>query len=436
MKNISFRSLSIIRTLMIFLNYFIVLFYSSVILLSTKYIINNNVARDFLNQISHIPRNPVYILLLSMLFYGVLVFIIYYKQNSYDKKNKYNYMYSVLEIILGVCIIYTLYVGYSGIVLLIFCDSIFFLKDHKYSKWILGVLIVIYFIAHYDIISIFMNIPNPIQYFNVYDGHIKGILTVSKNILETINIILFIAFMIMYIANQIQENENITKELDMIHQVNKELQDYAAVTEKIGEDKERKRLAREIHDTLGHALTGIAAGIDACLAMIDTHPKETKQQLEVVSKVVRQGIGDVRNSLNKLRPGVLEEQGFRVAIEKMIEEFSSVSDLSIDFHYQLEKIDFENTKEDILFRIIQESITNALRHGGATHIDIYLYKENQFVLLKIKDNGKGCEKIQYGFGLKQMQERVSIINGEVEYDGTDGFLTIVKIPIQRGEDYD
>ena len=242
--------------------------------------------------------------------------------------------------------------------------------------------------------------------------------------------------MIMYIANQIQENENITKELDMIHQVNKELQDYAAVTEKIGEDKERKRLAREIHDTLGHALTGIAAGIDACLAMIDTHPKETKQQLEVVSKVVRQGIGDVRNSLNKLRPGVLEEQGFRVAIEKMIEEFSSVSDLSIDFHYQLEKIDFENTKEDILFRIIQESITNALRHGGATHIDIYLYKENQFVLLKIKDNGKGCEKIQYGFGLKQMQERVSIINGEVEYDGTDGFLTIVKIPIQRGEDYD
>ena len=58
------------------------------------------------------------------------------------------------------------------------------------------------------------------------------------------------------------------------------------------------------------------------------------------------------------------------------------------------------------------------------------------LLLKIKDNGKGCEKIQYGFGLKQMQERVSIINGEVEYDGTDGFLTIVKIPIQRGEDYD
>ena len=71
---------------------------------------------------------------------------------------------------------------------------------------------------------------------------------------------------------------------------------------KIGENNERKRLAREIHDTLGHALTGIAAGVDACIAMIDQNPKATKAQLQVISKVVRQGIKDVRNSLNKLRP--------------------------------------------------------------------------------------------------------------------------------------
>ena len=75
------------------------------------------------------------------------------------------------------------------------------------------------------------------------------------------------------------------------------------MTEKIGESNERKRLAREIHDTLGHALTGIAAGIDACIAMIDIDPNVTKQQLLVVSKVVREGISDVRRSLNKLRPG-------------------------------------------------------------------------------------------------------------------------------------
>lgn len=219
----------------------------------------------------------------------------------------------------------------------------------------------------------------------------------------------------------------------MVSRVNQELKDYAAITEKIGESNERKRLAREIHDTLGHALTGIAAGIDACIAIVENNPQATKNQLEIISKVVRQGIGDVRNSLNKLRPGALEEHGFKGAIEKMISEFSGVSDLKINLDYRLDNVDFENTKEDIFFRIIQESITNGLRHGGASIIDIALYKEKESVILKIQDNGIGCKEINYGFGLKQMQERVAMINGQVHFDGTNGFLTVVKIPMQRGE---
>ena len=224
--------------------------------------------------------------------------------------------------------------------------------------------------------------------------------------------------------------------LIMVHQVNHELENYAAVSEKIAEDKERKRLAREIHDTLGHALTGIAAGVDACIAMIDINPEATKKQLMVISKVVRQGIVDVRNSLNKLRPGALEQHGFKGAIENMIEEFTSVSDLTITLDYRLDKVDFENTKEDILFRVIQESVTNAVRHGDATHIDISLYIEDNSLYLKIQDNGQGCEEIHYGFGLKQMKERLGMINGKVAYDGHHGFLTIVTIPLQEGELYD
>ena len=98
------------------------------------------------------------------------------------------------------------------------------------------------------------------------------------------------------------------------------------MSEKIAEDKERKRLAREIHDTLGHALTGIAAGVDACIAMIDINPEATKKQLMVISKVVRQGIVDVRNSLNKLRPGALEQHGFKGAIENMIEDMDKIDE--------------------------------------------------------------------------------------------------------------
>lgn len=430
-----FRSLTSLRTFIVLLNLVIVMFYGTIVLLTTKYIVQNGLARDFLDEISYVPHHPMLVFLGSILMFGILSYIIYHRSEKIIENKKLNMIYSGVEFIVCIIIIYLLYMGYNGIILLVFCDCIFHLKDDRYSKWLLAAMVLVYLFANYDVFSTFVPMTNIGQYMSVYDASMRGMLMMSKNILETCNILLFIVFIVVYIAQQMQENENITKELSMIHQVNKELKDYAAVTEKIGENNERKRLAREIHDTLGHALTGIAAGVDACIAMIDINPTATKQQLQVVSQVVREGIGDVRNSLNKLRPGALEEHGLKGAIEKMIEEFSNVSDLTIDFNYQLENVDFEKTKEDIIFRIIQESITNALRHGGANHIDICIYQENHILYLKIQDNGIGCDHIHYGFGLKQMRERVAIVNGTVEYDGHNGFLTLVKIPMQRGEEY-
>ncbi|MFR7590392.1 MAG: sensor histidine kinase [Longibaculum sp.] len=430
------QSLSSLRVFMILLNFIIIVFYGSVFLLATKYVIDYQMTRDFLDKINHIPHHPLVVFFGSILLFIILLSIMYYRQKHDIIQHKMNMVLSFVELLICFGIIYLLYMGYNGIILLVFCNSIYHLKDDKTTKWILGAVILVYLISNYDVFSTVIPITNPQAYFQIFNANIRGMLMVAKNVLETLNILLFIVYMILYIADQIQENENISKELDMIHQVNRELQNYAAVTEKIGENNERKRLAREIHDTLGHALTGIAAGVDACIAMIDINPQATKQQLQVVSKVVRQGIGDVRNSLNKLRPGALEAHGFKGAIESMIEEFMSVSDLDIVLDYRLEKVDFENTKEDILFRVIQESITNSLRHGGATHIEIIIYQEDYHLYLKIQDNGSGCEDIHYGFGLKQMQERVAVINGEVTYDGHNGFLTIIKIPMQRGENYD
>lgn len=330
----------------------------------------------------------------------------------------------------------SLYFSYNGIIYLIFCDALFRFKENKYVKWLTIPLSLLLIISNYDFFNTLFPLVNADAYFEVYTSTTRGLLQVGINFLDIINLLFFILFLMIYIANEVQENERMTQELIMVHQVNHELENYAAVSEKIAEDKERKRLAHEIHDTLGHALTGIAAGVDACIAMIDINPEATKKQLMVISKVVRQGIVDVRNSLNKLRPGALEQHGFKGAIENMIEEFTSVSDLTISLDYRLDKVDFENTKEDILFRVIQESVTNAVRHGDATHIDISLYIEDNSLYLKIQDNGQGCEEIHYGFGLKQMKERLGMINGKVAYDGHHGFLTIVTIPLQEGELYD
>lgn len=429
-------SLKRIRTFMMSWNFFMITCYAMIFMFSTNYIIANNLSRDFLSSLNYIPENPGLIFFETLILFSCVIVLMNFFDHRVKEYPFENLLFLSIETILGFFIMKSLYFSYNGIIYLIFCDALFRFKENKYVKWLTIPLSLLLIISNYDFFNTLFPLVNADAYFEVYTSTTRGLLQVGINFLDIINLLFFILFLMIYIANEVQENERMTQELIMVHQVNHELENYAAVSEKIAEDKERKRLAREIHDTLGHALTGIAAGVDACIAMIDINPQATKKQLMVIIKVVRQGIADVRNSLNKLRPGALEQHGFKGAIENMIEEFTSVSDLTISLDYRLDKVDFENTKEDILFRVIQESVTNAVRHGDATHIDISLYIEDNNLYLKIQDNGHGCEEIHYGFGLKQMKERLGMINGKVAYDGHHGFLTIVTIPLQEGELYD
>ena len=422
-------SLKRIRTFMMSWNFFMITCYAMIFMFSTNYIIANKLSRDFLSSLNYIPENPGLIFFETLILFSCVIVLMKVFDHRVKEYPFENLLFLSIETILGFFIMKSLYFSYHGIIYLIFCDALFRFKENKYVKWLTIPLSLLLIISNYDFFSTLFPLVNADAYFEVYTSTTRGLLQVGINFLDIINLLFFILFLMIYIANEVQENERMTQELIMVHQVNHELENYAAVSEKIAEDKERKRLAREIHDTLGHALTGIAAGVDACIAMIDINPEATKKQLMVISKVVRQGIVDVRNSLNKLRPGALEQHGFKGAIENMIEEFTSVSDLTISLDYRLDKVDFENTKEDILFRVIQESVTNAVRHGDATHIDISLYIEDNSLYLKIQDNGQGCEEIHYGFGLKQMKERLGMINGKVAYDGHHGFLTIVTIPL-------
>lgn len=430
MKHTNMYYLSIIRNMMVLLNFINVLFLATIVLFISKYIVDNQLAREFLEKITYVPKSPQLVFWGSIILFAVLVYLMYHRNRKIIEHKLINNIYNFLEAVVCFTIIYLLYMTYNGLILLIFCDCIYNFKDDKYAKYMLISLIGMYVFTSWDIFTYFSPLVSFQQYVQIYDVN-KNLLLVTKSLLEICNILLFIIFMSVYAVGQIQENKYISKKLTMISIVNKKLQKYAVVTEKIGENNERKRLAREIHDTVGHALAGVAAGIDACIVMIDNNPEATKAQLKIISKVVRQGMVDVRKSLNKLRPGALEKQGFKEAIEKMIDDFASLSEVVINLDYRLKDVDLENTTEDILFRIIQESMTNSVRHGGASQINISLYREDNNLCLYIKDNGIGCSKLSYGFGLKQMKERVAIINGTVKFDGSNGFAVMAKFPILK-----
>lgn len=419
----------IVKNTMFMLNVIIVLFYVAVIAITTKYIIGNDLARSFLDKVMYMPTAPVYIISGSVGLLLCLAYCVYYREFNNIRNKTINYLYSLLEVVISVILIFFIYLSYNGIILFVFCDCMYHLKKGLKYQVLLVALGLIYLLANYEIVTYFYPLVNIEEYFLVYDASIRNCLIIIKRLLEGFNIILFIIFMIIYILNQIQENEYISKKLSMVAMINKKMQKYVIVTEKFGEKNERKRLARELHDTIGHALAGMAVGVDACITMIDKNPQLAKAQLKIISKAIRKGMKDVRNSLNKMRPDFLQQYRLKEAIEKMKEEISDVTDLKINFNYQIDETGFDTKIEDILFRVIQESITNSIRHGLATVVDIDIYKENNLLCLKIKDNGKGCKAINYGFGLKQMVERVSQIRGDINFYSENGFTIEIKIPL-------
>lgn len=419
----------IVKNTMFILNVIIVLFYVAVIAITTKYIIGNDLARSFLDKVMYMPTAPVYIISGSVGLLLCLAYCVYYREFNNIRNKTINYLYSLLEVVISVILIFLIYLSYNGIILFVFCDCMYHLKKGLKYQVLLVALGLIYLLANYEIVTYFYPLVNIEEYFLVYDASIRNCLIIIKRLLEGFNIILFIIFMIIYILKQIQENEYISKKLSMVAMINKKMQKYVIVTEKFGERNERKRLARELHDTIGHALAGMAVGVDACITMIDKNPQLAKAQLKIISKAIRKGMKDVRNSLNKMRPDFLQQYRLKEAIEKMKEEISDVTDLKINLNYQIDETGFETKIEDILFRVIQESITNSIRHGLATVVDIDIYKENNLLCLKIKDNGKGCKAINYGFGLKQMVERVSQIRGDINFYSENGFTTEIKIPL-------
>ena len=138
-------------------------------------------------------------------------------------------------------------------------------------------------IADYDFISINYRLYSINDYIGFYDSVTQQYLLGFFNLIVSINVIMFIIYCINVIQNQrgtIDEVNSLYKKLQKanedLRKANEQLKEYSIITEKMGETKERNRLAREIHDTIGHTLTGISAGIDACITMLDKSPEETK----------------------------------------------------------------------------------------------------------------------------------------------------------------
>lgn len=428
--------------LMSLINFLILVFFTAIMDITLRNVNNNNAARSFLENITYLPMEPVCTTILTFLSFFTLLGIIRIKSMMENDRIK-TIALTIIEIALCLLIMKCLYVGYNGILLLVIADIVVYIRDKQNQGVFLLIMSLIYISSDYDMISIGCKIISFRDFLHIYASDFRLFLIGIRNILVSMNLMVFIVYIIILMRDQMREKGKavlLNVELQVANQrleeMNEQLRDYAKVQKQLGETEERNRIAREIHDTLGHTMTGLSAGIDACIAMIDYSTEATKQQLIVISRVARQGLLDIRRSMNKLRPDTLEKRTLEEAIQKLINDTMQMSDVSIQYQSTLDSMSFKSDEEDTIFRIVQESITNAVRHGKASYISISMQKAGKWLVIRINDNGKGCQEIHSGFGLTHMRERVQMLHGVVSFDGSHGFKTLVMIPIRWREDYD
>lgn len=424
------------------LNFIILSFVFIVIFLTTNYVVENDSSKSFLENITYLPEEPTKVLVIVFAAFFMLVYMIELRQKI-SVKTRLSQFTCFIEIFLCLVIMRFEYMSYNGILLLVIADVATSIRDKHNQGLFLLIMSFIYIISDYDIISMRFKMISFREFLSIYNTSERMLLTGIHNALISLNIIVFIMYMIILMRNQMKErariallNQQLQTANEKLQEMNEQLKDYAQMQKELGEVGERNRIAREIHDTLGHTMTGLSVGLDACITLIDYSVEETKKQLQVLSDVARRGIQDIRRSVNKLRPDALEKRSLEEALKKLFNDTMLMSDVYIQYRSSIPRLQFHIDEEDAIFRVIQEGITNAIRHGKATKIFVDIHKQEKWLVVNIKDNGIGCEEVHTGFGLMHMKERIQMLHGEVTYNGSHGFCIIAKIPIRWSEDYD
>ncbi|MDX6578246.1 MAG: hypothetical protein QOE96_4199 [Blastocatellia bacterium] len=201
-------------------------------------------------------------------------------------------------------------------------------------------------------------------------------------------------------------------------------------------EEEATRIAREIHDELGSALTSLKLDLasirrETVDSASDTDLSRLREKLETMMQLVDQTVDTVRRISSELRPSILDDIGLVAAIRWQGEQFEAKSGIACRYDIRLEDVDLNRQQSTDMFRVFQEAMTNILRHAQATRVDISLKKEDNEIVLTIRDDGRGItadEKSgRQSLGLLGMRERVSLIGGAIDITGAAGKGTVITV---------
>ena len=223
------------------------------------------------------------------------------------------------------------------------------------------------------------------------------------------------------------EVEKLVSELE---NANQQLRDYAVQVEELAISRERNRLAREIHDGVGHYLTTVNMQLQAAEAVFNNDPKMALKLVDIAQKQTQEALGDIRQSVSALRDSSESSIPLPERLKKLLLNLQmSGVETDLDIVGDLRVI---SPQADLtIFRAAQEGTNNAIRHGNATRICVRLdYSRPGEVQLSVEDNGMGVDHAKEGHGLIGLQERVNLIRGRMATESKigNGFALHIWVP--------
>ena len=433
------RNLITIAAAMFALNFAILAFYSLICMTTTYRICGAQGAHAFLNSVRQMPRYPWLMPLSSLSLFALLCGISLFKRVHPIEQFHFRVTIFVVEVVLCAGIFASVNFYYNGVALLVLADLVHYIRSNKMRLCIIVILSLMFAFGRYEIVEQFTGGIAFGAYLDYYSPAIQSLFTGLESLMVCLNILLFVLYMILLFTSQKEENERIRRLNELLNQANYRLRDYAVNMERMTQMRERNRLAREIHDTLGHTLTGIIMGTDAGLALFDVAPEESKKRMQIVAQSARDGLTDVRRSIKALRPDALERFTLEQALEGLVENFRLTTSAQITYSQEAQELKLDTDEEDALYRVVQEGLTNAVRHGKANRIEIRITRTGDVVTVRVRDNGSGCARPEEGFGLRHMRERLEMLGGTMSYgnlnrnaeDGYTGFFITVHLSVRN-----
>ncbi|MEM7335403.1 MAG: sensor histidine kinase [Chloroflexota bacterium] len=256
---------------------------------------------------------------------------------------------------------------------------------------------------------------------------------ISSRDLENLAIYILAMLLIMMLARLIKRESSQRQNLEKLNNdLKSSHHQLQASTEQLAEMavvNERNRLARDIHDGLGHHLAAVNIQLEMGMKLYEQDPEATLKAMEAAKTAAKEALNDVRNSVQTLREAD-EQFELEPAIKLLIERFQN-QEFDIRLKIDGDEADYSQVSRMVLYRAVQEGLTNAHKHASATRVSLWLQFKNEQAHLRIVDNGSGfdAETRTRGMGLQGIRERVAKLGGSFAIDSRKSEGTVLDILI-------